>query len=324
MFTNFKQTKMAAQTINVHRQRSSRDQVDLIEYKEGAGELDFVNRILEPNGDSSWLNMNPRVPSKDISQPPSKEKECKRTEMEHQIVTQRQASEGYLQNRQMGKVCKKGWDTTIAYICIVFAFIAVWINPLRIEAKISMFAHQNLCQWIYVMWVTMIPRALQDFIKTNQIRRKLEWDIKENTALNLIQDFLSDGHLDLEMQRLTRLNHTFYNFIFSTASNVIYHNLKEIQTQESFVRAFNEWQSTAPGGWLPPPPPPGSFQFQVPVEVLQYAPHPPGAMVESKKIDLDLLSEKDRMAILKKQQNIKLKKNSNEGRKNSTKKKKET
>ena len=125
----------------------------------------------------------------------------------------------------------------------------------------------------------------------NQIRRKLEWDIKENTALNLIQDFLSDSHLDLEMQRLIRLNHTFYKFIFSTASNVIYHNSKEIQRQESFVRAFNEWQSKAPGGWLPPPPPPGSFQFQEPVQVPQYAAYPPGAMVESKKINLDLLSE---------------------------------
>ena len=82
------------------------------------------------------------------------------------------------------------------------------------------------------MWDTMIPRAFQDFIKTDQIRRKLEWDIKENTALNLIQDFLIEGHLDLEMQRLIRLNHTFYKFIFSTASNIIYHNLKEIQTQE--------------------------------------------------------------------------------------------
>ena len=98
------------------------------------------------------------------------------------------------------------------------------------------------------MWDTMIPHRFQDFIKTDQILRKLEWDIKENIALNLIQDFLSDGHLDLEMRRLIRLNHTFYKFIFSTTSNVIYHNLKEIQTQESFVRAFNEWQSTAPGG----------------------------------------------------------------------------
>ena len=124
----------------------------------------------------------------------------------------------------------------------------------------------------------------------------------------MIQDFLSDGHLDLEMQRLIRLNHTVYKFIFSTASNVIYHNLKELQTQESFVRAFNEWQSTAPGGWLPPPPPPGSFQFQVPVEVLQYAPYPPGAMVELKKINLNLLSEKDRMEILKKRQSIEEKK----------------
>ena len=70
------------------------------------------------------------------------------------------------------------------------------------------------------------------------------------------------------------------------------------------MRAFNEWQSTTPGGWLPPLPLPGSFQFQVPVQVPQYAPYPPGAMVESKKISLDLLSEKDRMAILKKRQSI--------------------
>ena len=148
--------------------------------------------------------------------------------MEHRIVTQRQSSKGYLQNRQMGKACKKDWDTDIAYIRNVLVFVAVWINPLRIEAKIGMFAHQNLCQWIYFMWDTMILHALQDFIKTDQIRRKLQWDIRKNTALNLTQDFLSDSHLDLEMQRLIRLNHTFYKFTFSTASNVIYHNLKEV------------------------------------------------------------------------------------------------
>ena len=131
--------------VNVHRQPSSEDQVDLIEYKEGADELDFVNRILEPSRNSSWLNVNPRVPSKDISQPPSKKKKCERTEMEHRIVTQRQASKGYFQNRQMGKACKKDWDTDIAYIPNVFTFIAVWINPLRIEAKIGMFVHKNFC-----------------------------------------------------------------------------------------------------------------------------------------------------------------------------------
>ena len=167
--------------------------------------------------------------------------------MKHRIVTQRKASKGYLQNRRMGKACKKDWDTGITYIRNVFVFIAVWINPLRIEAKIGIFAHPNLCQWIYFIWDTMIPRALQDFIKTDQIRRKLEWDIKENATLNLIQDFLSDGHLV-------------------------------------------------------------NFQLQVPVEVPQYAPYSPGAMVESKKIDLDPLSEKHRMAILKKRQSFEEKK----------------
>ena len=85
---------------------------------------------------------------------------------------------------QMAKARKKDWYTDIAYIRNVFAFIAVRINPLRIEAKIGMFAHQNLCQWIYFLWDTMILHALQDFIKTNQTRTKLEWDIKENTVLN--------------------------------------------------------------------------------------------------------------------------------------------
>ena len=64
--------------VNLHRQLSSGDQVDLIEYKEAAGELDFVNHILKPSRDSSWLNVNPRVPSKDISQPTSKKKEVRK------------------------------------------------------------------------------------------------------------------------------------------------------------------------------------------------------------------------------------------------------
>ena len=37
----------------------------------------------------------------------------------------------------MGKACKKDWDTDIAYIRNSFAFIAVWINSLRMEAKIG-------------------------------------------------------------------------------------------------------------------------------------------------------------------------------------------
>ena len=175
--------------INVHREPSSRGQVDLIEYKEGADKLDFVNRILEPSRNSSWLNLNPRVPSKDISQPPSKKKEAQKNRIgtSNCYTKTSQQGRGMGQVRgmsQMAKARKKDWYTDIAYIRNVFAFIAVRINPLRIEAKIDMFAHQNLCQWIYFLWDTMILHALQDFIKTNQTRTKLEWDIKENTVLN--------------------------------------------------------------------------------------------------------------------------------------------
>ena len=109
-----------------------------------------------------------------------------------------------------------------------------------IEAKVGMFAHQNLCNWIQFLWDTMTPRALNDFIRREDVRKKLEWDIKENPALNMVHDFLNNSHLDLEMQKLIRINRTFYKFIFSTATNIIYHNTKEVQTQDRFVSAFNE------------------------------------------------------------------------------------
>ena len=55
----------------------------------------------------------------------------------------------------------------------------------------------------------MMPKALNDFIKQEDVRRKIEWGIKENTALNIVHDFLKDGHLDKEMQSLIRMNHNF-------------------------------------------------------------------------------------------------------------------
>ena len=50
---------------------SVEDQVDLIDFKQGAGELDFLSHIVEPSQDSSWLNVNQsqRVPSKEMTTP---------------------------------------------------------------------------------------------------------------------------------------------------------------------------------------------------------------------------------------------------------------
>ena len=80
-------------------------QVDLIEYKEGAGRLDYVNRILEASRGDSWFNVNPRVPTKDISQLPSKKRSAKEPKWNIELL--HKGSKGYLQNRQMGKACKK-------------------------------------------------------------------------------------------------------------------------------------------------------------------------------------------------------------------------
>ena len=123
--------------------------------------------------------------------PPSKKKQkADRNEMENRILSQRSGGKGYLQNCQMGKASEKDWDTDIAYIRNVFAYLLVWLNPIRIEAKVRMFAHQNLRNWFHFLWDTMMPRALSDFIRREQ------WGIKENPALNMVHDFLSNGHLD--------------------------------------------------------------------------------------------------------------------------------
>ena len=93
----------------------------------------------------------------DSSTTPSKKKQkADRNEMENRILSQRSGGKGYLQNRQMGKASEKDWDTDIAYIRNVFAYLLVWLNPIRIEAKVRMFAHQNLRNWIHFLWDTMM------------------------------------------------------------------------------------------------------------------------------------------------------------------------
>ena len=66
--------------------------------QQGSGQPDRIQRggrrarlhksyILKPSWDSSWLSVNPRVPGKDISQSPLKNKKWEKTKMEHRIVS---------------------------------------------------------------------------------------------------------------------------------------------------------------------------------------------------------------------------------------------
>ena len=68
--------------------------------------------------------------------------------------------------------------------------------------------------------------SLERVYQARRCSKKTEWDIKENTALNIVHDFLKDGYLDEDMQSLIRMNHNFYRFIYSTTINIIYFNTK--------------------------------------------------------------------------------------------------
>ena len=91
-----------------------------------------------------------------------------------------------------------------------------------------------------------MSRALNEFIKQEYIRSKLEWQIKENTALNKVHKFLTGANIDVSLQKLIRLNHNFYRFMHSTCVNIIYMNTKEVQIQER----YSNWQATNQGGCI--------------------------------------------------------------------------
>ena len=96
----------------------------------------------------------------------------------------------------------------------------------------------------------MMPRALNKFIKQEDIRSKLQWQIKEKTALNKVQEVLAGANTDKSLQNLIRLNHNFYRFMYSTCVNIIYLNTKEVQIQEWYVEGHSNWQVTGQGGWI--------------------------------------------------------------------------
>ena len=67
---------------------------------------------------------------------------------------------------------EKDWNT--AYIRNAFAYLTVWLNPIRIKAKLGIYTNPLAAGWILYMWDTMTLRALNEFIKQEDIRSKLE------------------------------------------------------------------------------------------------------------------------------------------------------
>lgn len=145
----------------------------------------------------------------------------------------------------MGKTSKKDWDLDMPHIRNVFACLTVWLNPIRIEAKFGKYVSIYIAYWILFMWDQLMPKLLSEFIKKEEVRAKPEWQVKGDTALNLVHNFLKDGHFDAELRTLIRLNHSFYR--------IIYFNTKEELIQERFVSQFNEWQAKAVDRWISPP-----------------------------------------------------------------------
>ena len=199
---------MASQMIKMMK-RNSNEEVELIDFKQG--NLEFADNTYEQSQDLSWLDIKQEktltfvpgfVPWKKMSKAvlAIKKRKENQTEFEKRLINQRGSSIGFLQNHQMGKAIKKDWDIDVAYVRNLFAYLLVWTNPIRIQAKIREHANQLLVNWSYFMWETMMSKALKDFIKRENVWRKIEWNVKENTALNIVHDFLKNRHLDEEIQ----------------------------------------------------------------------------------------------------------------------------
>ena len=225
--------------------------------------------------------------------PTLKNKKVQRSDFKTKLVNSRSAAKGFLQNRQMGKASKKDWDTDIAYIRNVFAYLTVCLNPTRIEAKLGRYTQPLAAGWVLYMWDTMILRALNEFIKQEDIRSKLEWQIKENTALNKVYEFLAGANIDESLQNFTRLNHNFCRFMHSTCVNIIFMNTKEVQILEQCVEGYSNSQETTQGGWICQP----MSNNYVP----QYPPLPLNTVVKQKQIKVDPLSRDEKKEILKRQ-----------------------
>ena len=130
---------------------------------------------------------------------PRKKRKVNRSKFESTSVSSRSTTKGFLKNRQMGKACKKNWDSDIPYIGNVCAFLTVWLTLIRTDAKLGSFCTPVAAQSVYYMWSTMMPAALNEYVSRVKVRRDLRWKIKEDTALNEVHDFIKNVSIDQEL-----------------------------------------------------------------------------------------------------------------------------
>ena len=114
---------MTSLMIELARVNSNNEVEELTDFNVNRGSLDYKVYSNVQYQDLSWLRVKNLVLQKEMMKPPSKKKKVQRSNFETKLVNSRSAAEGFLQNRQMGKVSKKDWDTDVAYIRNVFAYL---------------------------------------------------------------------------------------------------------------------------------------------------------------------------------------------------------
>ena len=144
------------------------NKVELIDFNVNQASLDYEVNLNLRHQDLSRLRVKNLIPQKEMLKPPWKKKKVQRSDFEIKLVNSRSAAKGFLQNRQMGQASKKHWNTDIASIRNVFAYLIVWLNSVQIESKLGRYTHRLAVGWALYMWDTMMPTAL-----TNSSSKKI-------------------------------------------------------------------------------------------------------------------------------------------------------
>ena len=126
----------------VQTKRSSGCEINKVEELVQQGTLDYNLNQHAPHQASCWLTET--APKKEMLL--RKKRKFERSEFESELVSCRTIAKGFLQNRQMGKACRKNWDSDIPYIPNIFVFLTAWVNPIRIDAKLGSFCNPVAAQ----------------------------------------------------------------------------------------------------------------------------------------------------------------------------------